>query len=375
MNRMYRAQCCLFESLVLLQSDDLLARYGDEIRRVFQDELSDAWQRSPAAVLRLWLEILAETIALVAPRYADRLRVVLAASVLTCGLALGTALGFCTLNDSPVVHASCQETPTPQASFQAETSSGLVHLSDGHRMFFECSGDPNAVPTVILTTGRGLGTADAWALVQKKVPPSIRTCSYDAIGAGRSDHVQDPHPELRPIDQVVSEMNSLFHSAQLQQPYVLVGASAGGILIRRYQQKFPLEVGGLVFVDSSHEEMEWRAAAISQQIDPNWNNAEFLRENGFLPNRQKLTWHADIPLIVLERTEKPARSAFPGLTQQQIDAVNAEWHNFQVDLAGRSKYGQLRMVAGSGHFMHQERPDAIADAIEDVVRQVRSKAH
>jgi pimeloyl-ACP methyl ester carboxylesterase len=375
MNRMYRAQCCLFESLVLLQSDDLLARYGDEIRRVFQDELSDAWQRSPAAVLRLWLEILAETIALVAPRYADRLRIVLAASVLTCGLALGTALGFCTLNDSPVVHASCQETPTPQASFQAETSSGLVHLSDGHRMFFECSGDPNAVPTVILTTGRGLGTADAWALVQKKVPPSIRTCSYDAIGAGRSDHVQDPHPELRPIDQVVSEMNSLFHSAQLQQPYVLVGASAGGILIRRYQQKFPLEVGGLVFVDSSHEEMEWRAAAISQQIDPNWNNAEFLRENGFLPNRQKLTWHADIPLIVLERTEKPARSAFPGLTQQQIDAVNAEWHNFQVDLAGRSKYGQLRMVAGSGHFMHQERPDAIADAIEDVVRQVRSKAH
>lgn len=375
MNRMYRAQCCLFESLVLLQSDDLLARYGDEIRRVFQDELSDAWQRSPAAVLRLWLEILAETIALVAPRYADRLRIVLAASVLTCGLALGTALGFCTLNDSPVVHASCQETPTPQASFQAETSSGLVHLSDGHRMFFECSGDPNAVPTVILTTGRGLGTADAWALVQKKVPPSIRTCSYDAIGAGRSDHVQDPHPELRPIDQVVSEMNSLFHSAQLQQPYVLVGASAGGILIRRYQQKFPLEVGGLVFFDSSHEEMEWRAAAISQQIDPNWNNAEFLRENGFLPNRQKLTWHADIPLIVLERTEKPARSAFPGLTQQQIDAVNAEWHNFQVDLAGRSKYGQLRMVAGSGHFMHQERPDAIADAIEDVVRQVRSKAH
>lgn len=375
MNRMYRAQCCLFESLVLLQSDDLLARYGDEIRRVFQDELSDAWQRSPAAVLRLWLEILAETIALVAPRYADRLRIVLAASVLTCGLALGTALGFCTLNDSPVVHASCQETPTPQASFQAETSSGLVHLSDGHRMFFECSGDPNAVPTVILTTGRGLGTADAWALVQKKVPPSIRTCSYDAIGAGRSDHVQDPHPELRPIDQVVSEMNSLFHSAQLQQPYVLVGASAGGILIRRYQQKFPLEVGGLVFVDSSHEEMEWRAAAISQQIDPNWNNAEFLRENGFLPNRQKLTWHADIPLIVLERTEKPPRSAFPGLTQQQIDAVNAEWHNFQVDLAGRSKYGQLRMVAGSGHFMHQERPDAIADAIEDVVRQVRSKAH
>jgi pimeloyl-ACP methyl ester carboxylesterase len=167
-------------------------------------------------------------------------------------------------------------------------------------------------------------------------------------------------------------MHGLFQAARLQQPYVLVGASAGGVLVRRYQQKYPHEIGGLVFVDSSHEEMEWRDAAISTQIDPNWNNPAFLQENGFLPDHQKLTWHADIPLIVLERTEKPPPSAFPGLTQKQMDAINAEWHNYQVDLAGRSKYGQLRLVAGSGHFMHQQRPDAIAAAIQDVVRQVRA---
>ncbi len=154
-----------------------------------------------------------------------------------------------------------------------------------------------------------------------------------------------------------------------------VGASAGGILIRRYQQQYPHEIAGLVFVDSAHEEQEWRMAAISKGQDPNGNNPEFLRENGFLPDHQKLTWHADIPLIVLERTEKPPCSAFPGLSQQQCDALNDEWHNHQVDLAGRSKYGQLRSVAGSGHFMHQQRPDAIADAIQDVVTQVRSKSH
>ncbi len=226
-------------------------------------------------------------------------------------------------------------------------------------------------PTVILANGRGLGTADAWALVQQKVPPSIRTCSYDAIGAGRSDHVQEP-PQFRPIDQVVSEMHDLFQAARLKQPYVLVGASAGGILVRRYQQEYPHEVAGLVFVDSSHEEMEWRDAAISTQIDPNWNNPVFLRDNGFLPDHQKLTWHADIPLIDLERSEKAPLSAFPGLTQQQVDAINSEWHNFQVDLAGRSKYGEYRLVAGSGHMMHRQKPEAIADAIRDVVKQIRS---
>ena len=373
MNRLYRAQCWLFDSLLAFHNEDLLAQYGDEIRWVFRDELSDAWQRGPAAIFRVWCDILTETIALTTPRYAVRLRVVLAASVLTCGLALATTLGFCTLKDSPIVHADSQAASVPQAFSQGNASGGMVQLPDGHRMFIECSGDLNAVPTVILATGRGLGAADAWALVQKQEPPSIRTCSYDAIGAGRSDHVQDPHPESRPIEQVVAEMHGLFQAARLKQPYVLVGASAGGILVRRYQQKYPREVAGLVFVDSAHEEMEWRDAAISSRIEPNWNNSAFLRQNGFLPNHQKLTWHANIPLIVLERTEKPPPSAFPGLTEQQIDALNAEWHNFQVDLAGRSRHGELRLVAGSGHFMHQQRPDAIAEAIQDVVLQVRSQ--
>jgi hypothetical protein len=318
MNRMYRAHCCLFDCLLTFQSDDLLAGYGDEIRSVFRDELSDAWPAGATAILRVWSDILTETITLTAPRYAARLRLLLAAGVLASGLTVGAALGFCTLGPSPIVHACSQEDSHSPGSPQSETPGGLVQLSNGHRMFLECSGIPNAGPTVILTTGRGLGTAEAWALVQQKVPSSIRTCSYDAIGAGHSDNVQETHS----IDQVVSEMHDLFHAARLEQPYVLVGASAGGLLVRRYQQEYSHEVGGLVFVDSAHEEMEWRDAAISTQIDPNWNNRVFLRENGFLPDHQKLSWHADIPLIVLERTERAPCSAFPGLNQQQCDAIN-----------------------------------------------------
>ena len=322
---------------------------------------------------RLGMQILERvTIARTTPRYAARLRLLVAASVLAGSLAIGTALAFCWIGPSPIVHACSQEGPTPQSSPQAAAPGDLVQLANGHKMFLECSGDPNAGPTVILATGRGLGTADSWALVQQKVPASIRTCSYDAVGAGRSDQVQE-NPQFRSIDQVVSEMHGLFMAARLKQPYVLVGASAGGILVRRYQQKYPHEVGGLVFVDSSHEEMEWRHAAISPQFDPNWNNPAFLRDNGFLPDHQKLTWYADIPLIDLERSDKIPLSAFPNLTQQQVDALNHEWHSFQVDLAGRSRYGEYRVVAGSGHMMHRQKPEAIADAIRDVVSEVGSE--
>jgi pimeloyl-ACP methyl ester carboxylesterase len=374
MSRLYRVHCWLFNCLLAFQSDDLMACYGDEIRLVFRDEFSRAWDEGAYAILRVGSEVISETIVLAAPRYFARARLVLASATLASVLILGSALGFCTLGDSPIVHASAQEQPVPQASSPHENPGRLVQLPDGHHMFLECSGDEGAVPTVILANGRGLGTADAWAKVQEKVSPSIRICSYDAIGAGRSDPYQ-PHPELRPIDQVVSEMHDLFQAAQLKQPYVLVGASAGGILIRRYQEQYPHEIAGLVFVDSAHEEQEWRLAAISKEFDPNWNHPEFLRENGFLSDHQKLIWHADIPLIVLERSEKVPHSAFPEMTQQQLDAINDEWHEHQVDLAGRSKYGQLRVVAGSGHFMHQQRPDAITDAVRDVVQQVRSKAH
>jgi pimeloyl-ACP methyl ester carboxylesterase len=370
MSRVYRAHCFLFERLLSLQSDDLVAAYGDEIRSVFDEELRDAWSDGVSAILVVWRGVIAEAIILAIPRALARIRLALVATCLASLLTIGFAFGFCTLGASPVVHACSQQPSDSEALGRNKSGGSFIQLPNGHHMFLECSGDTNATPTVILANGRGLGTADSWKRVQEKINPSIRVCSYDAMGAGQSDPVQG-NPQFRPIDQVVADMHDLFQSAGLKQPYVLVGASDGALLARRYQQQYEKEIGGLVFVDSSHEEMQWREAAIAPQFNPNWNNPVFLRENGFLANQQKLTWRADMPLIDLERSEKAPLSAFSGLMQQQVDAINALWHDYQVDLAGRSKLGQLRIVPNSGHRMHIDRPDAVAEAVEDVVRQVR----
>ena len=85
------------------------------------------------------------------------------------------------------------------------------------------------------------------------------------------------------------------------------------------------------------------------------------------------TWHDDVPIIVLERGERAPCSAFPGLTQTQCDQINDAWHSFQVDLSHRSKYAELRIVAGAGHRMHQEKPEAIAQAIHDVLEEVKQQ--
>lgn len=243
MNLIYRAHCYLFDRLLNFQGDGPLVRCGDESRVAIRDAVRDARQQVACVVERVWSNVLTEAVALAASRYAAHVRHILTATALASAIAIGAAKA------------------QPQSSPASQPSGILVQLPDGHHMFLECSGDQDAVPTVILANGRGLGTADSWALVQQRVPASIRVCSYDAMGAGRSDKIQESHS----IDQVASEMDALFKAARLQKPYVLVGASAGGVLIRRYQQQHTNEVAGLVFVDSSHEEMQWPDGAIARK--------------------------------------------------------------------------------------------------------------
>jgi pimeloyl-ACP methyl ester carboxylesterase len=236
-------------------------------------------------------------------------------------------------------------------------------------MFLECTGESHGKPTVILATGRGLGASQDWSLVQSRVSEFARVCSYDALGVGQSDHVPGDHS----ISEVVENMHDLFHSAQLPGPYVLVAISAGGILVRHYEEQYPADVAGFVFVDSAHEEMVWRDAAISPAFPGSDMDRKSLQRGGLLPPQQHLTWHDNVPIIVLERGERAPCSAFPGLTQTQCDQINEAWHSFQVDLSHRSKYAELRQVAGSGHAMHQQKPEAIAQAIRDVLEEVKQQ--
>ena len=235
-------------------------------------------------------------------------------------------------------------------------------------MFLECTGESHGKPTVILATGRGLGSYQDWSLVQPRVSEFARVCSYDPLGYGESDHVPGDHA----ISELVENMHELFYSASC--PSLPSGWSLGG----GYSHS-PLR--GAVFGrrgrfclrDSSHKEAAWRDAAISPAFPGSDMDLKSLQREGLLPPQQHLTWHDDVPIIVLERGERAPCSAFPGLTQMRCDQINDAWHSFQVDLSHRSKYAELRIVAGAGHRMHQEKPEAIAQAIHDVLEEVKQQ--
>jgi pimeloyl-ACP methyl ester carboxylesterase len=99
-------------------------------------------------------------------------------------------------------------------------------------------------PVVILEAGIA-GSSLGWAVVQEKLAAFTTVCSYDRAGLGWSDNCALP----RSATQLAAELHTLLDRAEVVGPYVLVGHSFGGLLIRSYSHSFPGQVAGLVMLD------------------------------------------------------------------------------------------------------------------------------
>ena len=98
-------------------------------------------------------------------------------------------------------------------------------------------------PAVILEAGIA-GSSLGWALVQPEIAEFTRACSYDRAGLGWSDAVTPPAS----VPRMIADLDALlFHIGP--PPYVLVGHSFGGLLVRAYAHHRPEAVAGLVLLD------------------------------------------------------------------------------------------------------------------------------
>jgi pimeloyl-ACP methyl ester carboxylesterase len=368
MKMLVELSCRIYDRLINLHEDSLQFRYGGEMKLVFRESITEAGQRGFRAMARVWADVAAELITFLAPVYVTKAGILAASIAGSSALILTAALGFCTIGPVTVVRGySFMQVDTNAMPGRRDR---LVTVPGDHKIFLSCwePKEIHGIYTVILATGSGIGDHTGWVPLQTEVSKFARVCSYDPLGTGKSDpRPAATDPAAAKIDGLVGEMHSLFETAQLNKPYVLVGTSAGGVLARRYETRFPAEVGGFVFADSAHEEQEWRDAAIAPSFSPGWNDAKGLHANGMLLLQEHLTWHDDVPMIVLERSERAPYDAFPNLTHAQVDGINDAWHSFQVDLSRRSKYAQLRIVQGAGHRMVMQQPKAVAQAVHDVV--------
>ena len=107
-------------------------------------------------------------------------------------------------------------------------------------------GPRNARPTIVLEHG-AFGCAADWAVVQERLAAKgLRSLAYDRAGLGHSD----PGPKPRDGRAIVADLASLLREVDEPGPYVLVGHSMGGLMVRLFALTHPDRSAGVVLVDA-----------------------------------------------------------------------------------------------------------------------------
>jgi len=250
----------------------------------------------------------------------------------------------------------------------------------GFNLYIDCKGEGS--PTVILESGLE-GDVVTWKDVHPEVAKFTRVCRYDRTGLAHSDYGPTP----RDAELTAQDLHTLLSKANITPPYILVGHSFGGLLIRRYAFDFPEDVSGMIFVDSLQEDW-WdealallpadtsndssRLASFRLYLRDGWrdptNNFEAMDIPAVVEQVRETGDFGDIPITVLTAGEFTVLN--PGLPPDLEAALANLFTEEQARLASLSTNGMQIIVPNTGHNMPRENPIAVIDAIQEMIEKI-----
>ncbi len=275
---------------------------------------------------------------------------------------------------------------------------GLVDIGGGRKMYLECRGKGS--PTVVLAGGLR-ASAEDWSIADKstsavfpEVAKFTRVCAYDRPGTpvGEKPSRSDPVPQATTAADAVADLHALLRVAGSAGPYVLVGQSYGGLVVRLYASTYPGDVSGLVLVDALTEGL--RDAETPEQ----WAIQRRLIEGDV---RESLVSYPALERIDADRSFDQARAA-PPLRPLPLVVLSADrpWgpqvpsmiaagklpadippdFGYVTDAAQKTAQQRLAQLVpnakhvtdtNSGHEIHKEQPQLVTGSIREVVEAVR----
>lgn len=309
------------------------------------------------------------------------------------------------------------EVPQDQAPYARP---GQMVDIGGRRLNLLCMGSGS--PTVLFEAGSGEAGWD-WMVVHANVAKKTRACLYDRAGLGFSD----PSPWPGTSGQAADDLHALLVAAKLPPPFVLVAHSYGAMNARLFTHRHPGWVSGLVLVDGHHEDelprinrlTEGKYSAMMGFIEKSEAACATAAMAGMAPGSEAFAtcvpvppqgfgralsavsraqfmslayWKSassetthlnttsagqmraerrplgDLPVACLTRGISPYLT--PGKPQSALNkAVEAENKAMQDEVASLSTRGTNRVVPGASHAIHLDRPQAVVDAISEVLAQ------
>ena len=275
---------------------------------------------------------------------------------------------------------------------------GLVDIG-GRSLYLTCAGSGG--PTVVLVTGYR-DTSDIWSIDQinlsaprTMVMPAVaeftRVCAYDRPGTatslgdedliGRSDAI----PQPRTAPEAADELHALVHAAGIETPFVLAAHSLGGAIARLYASAYPEDVSGMVQIDAYNEFIEalmtpeqWASlVAFNAGMGtddvvpiPGYGDLETIPYGGMNQELRDAAPLGALPLAVLahgvpfEIPTVPEGFTSAAEMEDFLTAANEQLATLATD--ARYWVGET-----SGHYVHQDQPELVIEAIRQVVTGVR----
>jgi pimeloyl-ACP methyl ester carboxylesterase len=254
--------------------------------------------------------------------------------------------------------------PEPDTVSDEEIIEGTFDVG-GHELYLRCVG--TGEPTIIYMHGsiedRGVVPHRNGRAFQTRLGDEYRVCVYDRRNLGLSDTVD----AVQLPEDALTDLDNLLAAAEVAPPYVLLGASFGGVLAYLYANRHPDDVVGLVLLDSMFpDEM-----ALEERFPPEERYEAFDAEDEdellerishfkvMAAAERHIGDEPSVPLIYLA-SEQDRRD------EPHVPGYNEEIHELLEGFVDRFAPGELVWV-DAPHFLEPAAPDEIEAALRQVI--------
>ncbi|MGG5210298.1 alpha/beta fold hydrolase [Chryseobacterium sp. MIQD13] len=283
---------------------------------------------------------------------------------------------------------------------------------ENHKMHYLKEGTGG--PTVVFETAFDPAGHLQWYHIQKNLPKTYTTFSYDRSGILWSERGTNP----KAGDKIAEELHILLEKSKAPKPYILVGHSFGGMLTRFFVQKYPQDVAGVILVDSQYPSDEkYLSPELYKMVNQGlpggflkfantFGAARLMFKNMFPADAQYKYQNTVMPALLYKsadatleeqdhmksiKKEAAAINSFGSVPLYVITADNktrydsfikderikaemlGAWEKMQKDLLNLSTDSKQIVSSVGGHYINQDQPKIIEDAVNEMVKKVSEK--
>ena len=261
----------------------------------------------------------------------------------------------------------------------------------GYRLHINCTGTGS--PTVVIVAGAGDWSTSWGGYVQPEVAKTTRVCTYDRAGLGWSEASANPSDAA----QFSRELHTLLQNADVPGPYVMVGHSLGGLIVRIFAHDYASEVSGVVLIDSMNPKQVTQS--LSSSIARQYSFQALLARVGVARLLVKLPAiapsrpageEAYYPFYIRPQSLRASANEYQGLPDSAAEAAavktfgelplivvtaklndNPGWPEWQTELLQLSSNSQQLFAENSGHVVQVDEPEAAVAVILNMVELAR----